>query len=595
MKKEARNSWGITLAMAVIVFQLFSQFRSVSDTIYYFSTSGDDGNSGLSQSSPKRSLAAAASLMNPGNTILFKRGDKWYSPVYEWNFSDKAGTSSNPILADAYGSGPKPIIACMELMTSGWSDEGSNRWSHPLNGYTDVRRCFINGVSKLKVSEPDSVDNSHKFAVASRTIYIYSKTRPVNVEVINNDTGLAILRLANCSYLTFKNIDFRGGGRWCALEVIDRSSHVTFDSCNVQRISMYGIQFHNSTKNYSWYHESPVIMNCYLNMGWTAQERNPDISYGGDGVNFRSAVQNGLVQGNTIIDFQHTGIAAELCISPEYTGVLNNVFECNEVYSTAPGYCHGFDCQGIEGKCTGNIFRRNYFHDITNSGHLLGNNNYVYSNIFDNIDKTTNGITIQSYSIDMMPFTWDGMTFISKNNIIVNNTIYDTDNSGIRVEGPTTVYKNTIKNNLILKWTPPDSIWKNYGLRIDGSLQPQIVENNCIYNYDKTNRKVIKQGNSYYTAQEANDTFSNYNNNIDLNPLLIDPENGDFQLQPDSPCKTAGQALFDMGSGFVDYYGKVWANQPSIGAIQYINPEEITDVNAVPNMRIHSHPTEYKY
>ena len=75
----------------------------------------------------------------------------------------------------------------------------------------------------------------------------------------------------------------------------------------------------------------------------------------------------------------------------------------------------------------------------------------------------------------------------------------------------------------------------------------------------------------------------------------VNPENADFRLQPDSPCKTAGQALSSLGIGFVDYYGKEWANQPSIGAIQYINPEEITEVNAVTNVWINSHPTEYIY
>jgi hypothetical protein len=569
MKKRINKSYCISLIINILIILLIVRVMPSFGVTYYFSVSGNDSNDGLSESTPKQSLTAASGLINAGNTIRFKRGDKWYCPTYVWNFSDKKGTSSNPILIDTYGSGPKPIIACMELMDSGWVDEGSIRWSHSLDGYTDVRRCFVYGLSRKKVSSPDSVDNIHKFAVASNKIYIYSASRPAYVEVINNDTSLAVLRLANCSYITFKNLDFRGGGRWCAIEVKDRSSHITFDSCIVQRISMYGIQFLNNTKNYSWYHESPVVRNCYLNMGWTAQERNPNKSYGGDGINFRSAVQNGLVQHNTVVDFQHTGIAAELCDSPDYTGVLNNVFECNEVYSTAPGYCHGFDCQGIEGKCTGNIFRRNYFHDITNSGHLLGNNNYIYSNIFANIDKTTTGKTIQAYAVDMMPFTQSGMVFISKNNVLVNNTIYDTENSGIRVGGETTVYENDIKNNIILKWTPPDSIWKNYGLRNDGTFQPQIVENNCIYNFGQTVDKVIRQDTSCYTVQEADEAFSNYNHNIQAAPMFTNPDNGDFRLLKDSPCKRAGQVLSGLDNGFADYFGNAWHNPPSIGAIQY--------------------------
>jgi hypothetical protein len=594
MKKESRNSWGITLAMAVIALLSYSQVTLASGTTYYFSTSGNDGNSGLNQSTPKQSLPAAASLMNEGNTILFKRGDKWYSPSFEWSFSDKTGTLSNPILIDAYGSGPKPIIACMELMTSGWINMGSNRWSHPLGGYTDASRCFINGVSTRKVSTPDSVDDIHKYAVGFQTIYIYSSSVPTMVEVINNATTFGCLEMTNCSYITFRNLEFRGSGNWFAIEVEEQSSHVTFDSCNVIELFMYGIIFHNSGKNYSLYHESPVIKNCYLNMGWTSEERTNQ-SWGGDGINFRNAVRNGLIQSNTVVDFQHCGITLELESSLDYEGVNNNIVERNEVYLTTLGYCHGFDVQGIEGKATGNIFRRNYFHDLTNSGHLLGNGNYMYSNIFKNITMGTVGSTVQPYAVDIVPFKWKNMQFISKNNVFVNNTIYDTDASAIRITGPTLVYENIFKNNIVLKWALPDTIWSNYGFRNDGSFQPQIVENNCIYNYGQTGGKVIRQGDKsdVYTAKEANDVFSNYNNNIDVNPLLIDPENGDFHLQPDSPCRAAGQALSGMDSGFVDYYGKVWANQPSIGAIQYTNPDEITDVNEVTNVRIDSKPTEY--
>jgi hypothetical protein len=558
-------------AMAAILILSFVTVTPVHGRIYFFSTSGNDKNNGLSKNSPKQTLTAAANLINPGDTILLKRGDKWYSPASEWNFSDKIGTSSNPILIDAYGSGEKPVIGCMELMTTGWIDEGSNRWSHLLNGYQDAKRCFINGVSRKKVSYPSDVDSSYKYSVSSGRIYIYSLTTPSMIEVISNDVTFGCLEIRNCSYITFKNLEFRGSGKWFAVEVNEQSSHVTFDSCSLIELNMYGIVFHNSGKNYNLYHESPVIRNCYLNMGWTSEERTNQ-SWGGDGINFRNAVRNGLIEGNKVVDFQHCGITLELESGPDYEGVNNNIVERNEVYLTTKGYCHGFGVQGIEGKATGNIFRRNYFHDLTNSGHLLGNGNYMYSNIITNINMGTVGATVQPYAVDLVPFEWKGMRFISKNNVFVNNTIYDTDASAIRITGPTLVYENIFKNNIVLKWAPPDTIWSNYGFRNDGSFQPQIVESNCIYNFGQTGGKVIRQGDKsdIYTASEANGKFNNYKDNIDVDPLFVNPENGDFHLQKGSPCKAAGQILTNMGDGFVDYYGNLWnTTNPSIGAIQY--------------------------
>jgi hypothetical protein len=546
---------------------LLTAVDGVAGTTYYFSTSGNDGQDGLGPATAKKSLSSAAALMTPGNTVLFKRGDAWYSPTFELALANRAGTPTEPILVDAYGDGPKPIIACMELMDSGWTIAGSNRWTHPLTGYSDARRAFVDGKSRLKVASPAEVDNAHEFAVASSAITIFSTTTPTHVEVINN-ASLSVLRISNSSYLTFKNLEFRGGGRWVAIEVSPASAHVTFDSCDIREISMYGIQFNNSTSDYSLFHESPVIKNCVLDMGWTVEERT-STSYGGDGINFRNAVVNALVQGNRIIDFQHCGLTAELIDGANYVGVNNNIFEGNEVYLTSHGYIHGFGVQGIEGKATGNIFRRNYIHDVTNSAHVMGDRNLVYSNIFKNIDATVASSTVQPFAIDMLMFSYNGLTYVSKNNVVVNNTIYDTEGSNIRLSGAATLSENVFKNNLFVKWAPSTPQSDNYGFRNDGSGQPQIVENNCLWNF-ADGGMVIREGGTRYTAEGANAALSNYQGNIEADPLMVDPENGDFRLRAESPCRAAGQPITGLGAGFVDFTGAPWdPTHPSVGALQF--------------------------
>src|SRR5438309_9195838 len=79
---------------------------------YYFSASGSDSYSATqaqSQSTPWKTITklnAIFSILQPGDKVLFKRGDSFYGSIV----IKKSGTSSAPITFGAYGSGAKPII-----------------------------------------------------------------------------------------------------------------------------------------------------------------------------------------------------------------------------------------------------------------------------------------------------------------------------------------------------------------------------------------------------------------------------------------------------------------------------------------------------
>ena len=74
---------------------------------YVDSVAGSDSNSGTSINSPWKSLSAITSRkFNPGNIISFKRGSSFTGT---FNIDD-SGTSANPIIFTAYGSGASPIF-----------------------------------------------------------------------------------------------------------------------------------------------------------------------------------------------------------------------------------------------------------------------------------------------------------------------------------------------------------------------------------------------------------------------------------------------------------------------------------------------------
>jgi hypothetical protein len=93
---------------------------STIDTTYYVdSSAGSDTNNGTSAASPWRTVAKVNSMsFGAGDHILFKRGDTWRE-LLSPHFSGEAG---NPIVFDAYGTGPAPILTGASLLPqSAWA------------------------------------------------------------------------------------------------------------------------------------------------------------------------------------------------------------------------------------------------------------------------------------------------------------------------------------------------------------------------------------------------------------------------------------------------------------------------------------------
>jgi hypothetical protein len=108
--------------VALIQPSLATQAHSESDVLaavsraplatpvtYYFSTSGDDANDGLSPAHPKRSLSLVPSLLRGCTTLLLRRGDVWSEPALLWDFSNKSGTALAPMRIGSYGEASQAL------------------------------------------------------------------------------------------------------------------------------------------------------------------------------------------------------------------------------------------------------------------------------------------------------------------------------------------------------------------------------------------------------------------------------------------------------------------------------------------------------
>jgi hypothetical protein len=77
-------------------------------TTYYVAAAGSDMNNGTSPGAPWQTIGKVnGATFNPGDSVLFHRGDVWYGTALT---VPSSGASGSPITFGAYGSGANPVI-----------------------------------------------------------------------------------------------------------------------------------------------------------------------------------------------------------------------------------------------------------------------------------------------------------------------------------------------------------------------------------------------------------------------------------------------------------------------------------------------------
>ena len=146
--KFLKRIYGSLLAIFFISLAITS-----SATVYYVSANGNDSNTGTSPDQAWQSLDRVNSLTpSPGDQILFDRGGQWYGTI---NLT-VSGSSGNPIVIGAYGTGAKPILSGFTTITSGWTNEGNGIFSYPITSDSETNMVAIDGVEYGKGREPNA-------------------------------------------------------------------------------------------------------------------------------------------------------------------------------------------------------------------------------------------------------------------------------------------------------------------------------------------------------------------------------------------------------------------------------------------------------
>ncbi|MBK7253964.1 MAG: right-handed parallel beta-helix repeat-containing protein [Ignavibacteria bacterium] len=404
-KKLNAIAFGELILMLLISLPVFS-------ANYYVASNGNDGNNGLSSSSPWKTISKVNSSMstfNPGDLILFRRGDKFYGEIKV----SKSGTTTSNIIFGSYGSGALPEITGIKSIT-GWSVHSGNIYKATVS----------DTVSQVMISEK------------LMTIARYPNTGFLKIDAGNGNTGFYDAALNQSSgYFN---------GSVCKVRTINwiyekktvssfSGGNVTFSTSSMNPIlANYGYYFDNKlslldTEGEWFYDKAAGKLYLYAPGGVNPGTLNVEAVTKLNGIYLNINVASITIQDLKIKGFRESGVDG-------YTGNNFTVQRCN--ISRIERY--GIRFNGIDNSIFDNVIE-----DVLNTaitgvftqGEISGN--------FINRTGLVAGYGEDGYGYYGM-LIWNAI-----GTIIEGNTIDSTGYGGISISTSAVVRKNNISYSLL--------------------------------------------------------------------------------------------------------------------------------------------------
>ncbi|MCB9305651.1 MAG: DUF5123 domain-containing protein [Lewinellaceae bacterium] len=271
------------------------------------------------------------------------------------------------------------------------------------------------------------------------------------------------------------------------------------------------------------------VRNCLLQNG----------AAGGSGIDMVGC-HHGVIQGNTFVNMGSNAIQCKG--GSEWVRIEGNFFkDCGQRTLNLGG-------------STGLAFFR------PDTAHFEAANLQVYSNIIIG--------------------SWAAVAYVGSVNVeVVNNTIYQPENWVIRILQETVdpdrflaCGNNAFRNNIVYIGNLPTET------NVGPNTAPTtfVFSNNLWYNADNAN-----WGGPDIPVNEANGI-------VNQDPQFADADNGDFSIPPGSPAAGAGISLGEPG---FDYFGQMFAQPPSVGAVEAAPVSSSDDISSVlSSVRLYPNP-----
>jgi len=198
----------------------------VSGNTYYVSNQGSDSNDGLSKETPLKTIGFLNDLtLNPGDQVLFERGDTFRETLYIRN----SGLITEPIRYGAYGVGDRPKIYGSNISET-WTEVSTNIWKSDqkfenpyLGGYSygevffetfseEFLESYQWGHHEEFTSSYSNLNNEYDWTFNAGSIYIFSTKNPSNayksVEVPQRDKCIGYIEINGDTILDEDKIEY---------------------------------------------------------------------------------------------------------------------------------------------------------------------------------------------------------------------------------------------------------------------------------------------------------------------------------------------------------------------------------------------------
>ena len=233
--KQIKQFFVLTLFAILSVLVMSSPCWAT--TYYVDATNGNDSNTGTSEALPWKTIAKVnASNFQPGDFILFKRGEIWREQLNV----PSSGAPGNPITIGAYGRGDKPQINGANLITSIWVEVENNVWQTSLK--TDPRSVIFDDVygKPQTLLSSLSADEDWYWSDDLDKLYVYSDSDP-NGRNIEGYFYTFNLNIDGKDYITVQNIKFRVSG-WNNIYIEGDADNITLDGVTTNHSYIAGVQ-----------------------------------------------------------------------------------------------------------------------------------------------------------------------------------------------------------------------------------------------------------------------------------------------------------------------------------------------------------------